>query len=72
VESEAAAVPGYVNRPTGHVPERRVRGAAAGLHGGRRQAMRIALVALLAYEQRAERRARMRDWLVAHTGTPAR
>jgi hypothetical protein len=71
VESEAAAVPGYVNRPTGLAPERRVRDATAGLQGGRRQAMRIARVALRAYEQRADRRARMRDWLITRAASPA-
>jgi hypothetical protein len=73
VETEAAAVPGYVNRPTGHVPEQRpVLHAHAG-RDGRRPSMRIARVALRAYEQRAERRAWMRAWLVAQlAAAPAR
>jgi hypothetical protein len=67
VESEAAAAPGYVNRPVGHTPERRTAIAAVRRETGRRPAMRIALVALRAYEQRAERRRRMRAWMVART-----
>jgi hypothetical protein len=35
-------------------------------HDGRRPSMRIARVALRAYEQRTERRAWMRAWMVAH------
>jgi hypothetical protein len=69
VESEAAAVPGYVNRPTGQPPERRVRLAATGRDRGRRAGMRIAIVALRAYEQRAERRVRMRAWMMARAAT---
>ena len=73
VESEAAAVPGYVNRPTGHVPEHRMHLHVRGDHAGRRPSMRIARVALRAYEQRAERRAWMRAWLVAQLASaPAR
>jgi hypothetical protein len=71
VESEGIAVLGYVNRPTGHVPERRAQLSATGRGGGRRAGMRIALVALRAYDQRAERSARLRAWLAtrASTGT---
>ena len=65
VENEAAAFPGYVNRPTCHAPEHRVNFSAGGRHEGRRPSMRIARVALRAYEQRAEHRARMRTWLIA-------
>jgi hypothetical protein len=71
VESEAAAVPGYVNRPVGHAPERRVRLTEGARGGGRRASMRIARVALRAYEQRAERRALMRAWLLARSGASA-
>lgn len=39
--------------------------SAGGRHEGRRPSMRIARVALRAYEQRAEHRARMRTWLIA-------
>ncbi len=67
MESDAAAVPGYVNRPIGRAAERRTRHAAGQTQTGHRPAMRIALVALRAYEQRAERRARMRAWLTART-----
>ncbi|HTU29105.1 MAG TPA: hypothetical protein VMF07_06970 [Solirubrobacteraceae bacterium] len=73
MESEAAAVPGYVNRPTGHVPEQRTRLRVSGRHQGRRPSIRIARVALRAYEQRAERRAWMRAWLAAQLASaPAR
>jgi hypothetical protein len=73
VENEAAAVPGYVNRPTGHVPEQRTDLRARGRYQGRRPSMRIARVALRAYEQRAERRAWMRSWLAAQLASaPAR
>lgn len=59
-----AAVPGYVNRPVGRRDhEREHVAAAAGRDTGHRSAMRIALVALRAYEQRAERRAALRAWL---------
>jgi hypothetical protein len=72
VDTETTAgAPGYLNRPTGHVPERRIR---LGMHPrgeGRRASMRIALVALRAYEQRAERRALMRAWLIARTAAAA-
>jgi hypothetical protein len=71
VESEAAAVPGYVNRPTGHAPECREPILATGEATGRRSRLRSALVALRAYEQRAERRERMRAWLVAHAAQPS-
>ena len=73
MESEAAAVLGYVNRPTGHAPERGREVAAVGEPAGHRSAIRIARVALRAYEQRAISHARMRAWLVAHasaTGSP--
>ena len=73
METEAAAVPGYVNRPAGHVPDDRFHLRARGRHEGRRPSMRIAAVALRAYEQRAERRARMRAWLVTRLASaPAR
>jgi len=65
VENEAAAVPGYVNRPTGRVPEHLMHLSAGGRDEGRRPSMRIARVALRAYEQRAEHRVRMRTWLIA-------
>jgi hypothetical protein len=65
VENEAAAVPGYVNRPTGRVPEHLMHLSASGGDEGRRPSMRIARVALRAYEQRAEHRVRMRTWLIA-------
>jgi hypothetical protein len=65
VENEATAVAGYVNRPTGHVPEHRMHFHVSGRHDGHRPSMRIARVALRAYEQRAERRAWMRSWMVA-------
>jgi hypothetical protein len=71
VESEAAAVLGYVNRPTGHVPERGLEVTAAGQQAGHRSAMRIARVALRAYEQRAISQARMRVWLLARASTSA-
>jgi hypothetical protein len=71
VENDAAAVPGYVNRPLGHVPERRLRLADSARGGGRRASMRIARVALRAYEQRAERRALMRAWPTARAAAPA-
>ncbi len=71
VESEAAAVPGYVNRPAGHAPERRRVVVSDPHERGRRPRMRIALQALRAYEQRAERRARMRAWLLARAATHA-
>jgi hypothetical protein len=71
VENEAAAVPGYVNRPLGHAPERRPRLADSARDGGRRASLRIARVALRAYEQRAERRALMRTWLIARAAAPA-
>jgi hypothetical protein len=75
VESEPAAVPGYVNRPTGHTPACREPITATAEATGRRSRLRSALVALRAYEQRAEHRERMRVWLVAHaaqssTGRP--
>jgi hypothetical protein len=73
VESEAAAVPGYVNRPAGRAPESRRSVAAGARRTGRRQRMRITLVALRAYEQRAECRARMQAWLLTRaTAGPAR
>ena len=72
MESEAAAVPGYVNRSVGHAPERRDRLATAGHDDGQRTSMRIALVALRAYEQRSERRARLHAWLIARTATDHR
>lgn len=59
---------GYINHPTGHAPERHARLAAPAPGTGHRPRIRIALVALRAYEQRAERRARMRAWLAARTG----
>jgi hypothetical protein len=65
VENEAAAVPGYVNHPAGFAPERRNRIVGPVREIGRRPGMRIAVVALRAYEQRAERRLRMREWLIA-------
>ena len=67
MESDAAAVPGYVNRPTGHTPEPRARPVPDRRDGTRRTRLRTALVALRAYEQRAERRAMMRAWLIAQT-----
>ncbi len=71
MESEAAAVPGYVNRPAGHAVERREPHAGAGRETGRRSRMRTWRVSLLAYEQRAERRSRMRTWLLARAATGA-
>ena len=68
VESEAAAVPGYVNRPVGHARYECTPIAATGRDTGHRPAMRIALVALRAYEQRAERRAALSAWVRARTG----
>ena len=65
VESEAAVVPGYVNRPTGQTQHKRVRIGPVSTDHGRRPAMRIAMVALRAYEQRSERRAALRAWLSA-------
>jgi hypothetical protein len=64
VESEAAAVPGYVNRPAGHAPESRRPVAVGAQETGHRQRLRMTLVALRAYEQRAECRARMQVWLL--------
>jgi hypothetical protein len=66
VESEVVAlVPGYVNRPDVRarataeylVPAERERGLRSG--------MRIARVAMRAYEQRAERRTALREWIAA-------
>lgn len=71
MENEAAAVPGYVNRPAGFAPEGRNRIVGPVRETGRRPGMRIALVALRAYEQRADHRARMRAWLVARSSAAA-
>ena len=65
MESEAAAVPGYVNRPVARGQHVRVDVGAGSREGAHRPAMRIALVALRAYEQRTERRAAMHAWLTA-------
>jgi hypothetical protein len=67
VENDATAVPGYVNHPAGFTPERRSRIAGPVRENGRRPGMRIAVVALRAYEQRAEHRARLRAWLLARS-----
>ncbi len=66
MESDAAAVPGYVNRPVARVHDRRADTGAGAREAAHRPAMRIALVALRAYEQRTERRAAMHAWLTAH------
>ncbi len=48
-----------------------MRRPATGRPEGRRPRMRIAIVALRAYEQRAERRVRMRAWLIARAAPAA-
>jgi hypothetical protein len=71
VENEAAAVPGYVNRPDGFTPERRNRIVGPVREIGRRPGLRIAVVALRAYEQRIEHRARLRAWLLTRSAAAA-
>jgi hypothetical protein len=66
VESEVAAVvPTYVNRPAARGRGVERPSLRAPRERGRRQAMRVAYVALRAYEQRAERRAVLRAWRTA-------
>ena len=71
MESEAAAALGYVNRPTGHAAQPCLRPDAAARETGHRPGLRIARVALRAYEQRAERRSALRVWLQARATATA-
>jgi protein involved in polysaccharide export with SLBB domain len=70
VESEPAAlVPGYVNRPGIYARSAGERVAPVERERGLRSGMRIARVALRAYEQRVERRAALRDWIATRAAS---
>ena len=66
MEPDAESLPApYVNRPPGHAQIWRGRLATLpGPYSGRRAVDRVRL-ALRAYEQRAQRRIALREWLLA-------